>query len=1483
MITKFTKHLLSVLMFFVALTATAADFIGAAPENGKSYYLYNVGTGLFLGEGDNWGTHASVHDMGSDVKLTTNNTGFTINTHFGSKYLSWADNGLWMDQSTKTQWNFALVEGTTNRYTIQREGLTTYFQCTAGQTKVNLAAMPENAELAQWILVPVSELEARRETASYSNPVDITYLIANPRFDVSYADAFTWDGGVTVDGYRGDTPGTAGGNYVAYFKEKTFDSFMEISAGKGLYKLCAQGCNYSQNGVTSLDAELYLGGKSFVVLPDAMDGTAQDGQLATMAKAIADGGYVTEGQMAIIQTSTLKIGFRKETKQMGDISIYDNLRLYYYGNTLEDYQAFILDQKAEAESLLSGRMTADALSALQTAAADYTDSDVSSTAKCSLLSGKIADAISVAKRSIKIYGKLKAAIDEANEFASNATGNGVDELKAAVAEAQAIYDNAESTEDVAKQTIVELQRAITDYRFANASGTAPKVVTDTRFARGGTMAFLRMTVSGSSIAERGVCFATHPNPTYSDFRSTATLDNGGTIYWVKGLEPGTIYYMRAYALTSNYAIGYGDVIKVITIPKGSIGYGIYGFSGDDYNRVAASAERAAQVWSDLTSISGYWSSINYGSGTPTADCSYGGWMRIGPSASYQQTGTILHEWLHGVGVGTHWTWSSGDLRSGNWLGERANAVLQFWDNKSDNYMTGDGMHMWPTNGNNPYGVNGAHEDYGTDVQYFGNALIIQGLCEDGLIPTGGFCLPAYTLPVDNDDKKYYIKSESKNHGLDDSYLFVESDGSLKWKQATPETVTDDAAWTITFTPNNAYYQFKNVGTGRYLTYSNNKFTTAARTSATSADNFHVMKGRVDVSDIKGLRGYWLINPNNTEQPPTMTAAANGAVTSSSFNLGNSAVTQRWVIRTMEEVDEMANELLQLAKDDLEIAIANVRGLLNTPHTDIIEGATATLTTILDNIEAQIPSCTKAEEVRAFITEVNDAEFDFLTGVVANDESNPFDLTYKIISPRMNVTDGWDKANGGNPGIDFSAAEYYERTFDFNQTIAGLPRGEYIMTVQAFQRPGSASTAYSNYNSGNKTVTTSVYAGATTQFVMNAIDGASATKLGGNESTVGSKYIPNNMEAASKYFAKGLYENKVETVLAETTNSLKIGIKCTSTSSAYWTIFDDWHLYSMGNTDRVDAEFLENNLDELEKVIANVRPHLSVPHDDVIGGATTALTTLLDNVEAQAPACTKADEVLDLIEQVKEAEILFLESVVATDDTKLFDLTYRIVNPRMTVADGWTTTADVNAFNFSCAEYYVRTFDFYQTITGLPRGKYQMTVQAFQRPGEASAVYTNYNNGNKTVTTSVYAGATVQPVMHVMDGASSTQLGGAESTVGSKYIPNNMEAASKYFAKGLYENKVTTELTGAKNNLKIGLKCTDAPDYYWTIFDDFHLYSFGNESGITGIDGVQSEADVVRTEYFSLGGTQLAAPQKGVNILRTTYSDGKVEVRKVMVK
>ena len=93
------------------------------------------------------------------------------------------------------------------------------------------------------------------------------------------------------------------------------------------------------------------------------------------------------------------------------------------------------------------------------------------------------------------------------------------------------------------------------------------------------------------------------------------------------------------------------------------------------------------------------------------------------------------------------------------------------------------------------------------------------LGEDGLPPTGGFATPAYVFEQE-DDVKYYLKSESDDFGANTAYLTINANGQLAWKDmsGTDATANDSVAWYITFNPRTSYYQFKNVATGRFLTY-----------------------------------------------------------------------------------------------------------------------------------------------------------------------------------------------------------------------------------------------------------------------------------------------------------------------------------------------------------------------------------------------------------------------------------------------------------------------------------------------------------------------------------------------------------------------------------------------------------------------------------------------------------------------------------------
>ena len=799
------------------------------------------------------------------------------------------------------------------------------------------------------------------------------------------------------------------------------------------------------------------------------------------------------------------------------------------------------------------------------------------------------EAINTYKSFQDVFKVLKKTIDAATLLLGDGLGNNADELRKAIDEARSVSLSPDVTPAEMEEATQMLEDAMYRYNIANPKGDAPQVTTHEYIARGSTVALGRSVVNGKDILEQGFCWSTSPNPTIEDSRTTKYYSQNGRIYVMEDLEPSTIYYVRAYAMTRTYAVGYGDVIKVITLPKGNVGWGYdNGADATTNARISAAVADAVNYLNTYTSIDGLYANVHYGSQTPTADCSYGGWMRVGPNASYQRTGTILHELGHAVGVGTHGVWNDANspMRSGSgrgdWLGDRATAVVRFLDNSETSVMTGDGTHMWP------YGINGAHEDTGSPMLYISNALIYQALGEDGLPPTGGFASPAYTLEQE-DTVKYYLKNENAGRGLYDSYIVEDTKGHLVWKSLTAEQAlrSDSAAWYITFDPKSCYYQLRNVATGHYVTYATtgtNGIRTTSKAVSGTNENFHIMRSRVDVTLGAGehkmkVRGYWIIHPEHKQNPYCLVATTDGAVSTAAFSLSNTATVQRWLILPSDEIAKFELAASNSFMNELNHAIERIKALTSVPHTEDIEGTDAAINGIISKLESQREQSLSISEISRLIAEAEQALMDFLSNATPKSAAQPFDLTYMVANAAIDDATGWS----ASPTLSYSCMEYYQATFDFNQTIKGLPAGTYQVRVQAFQRPGTSTNAYNAYVSGNANVTTHLYANTASEKIRHIASEAQTTKLGGEESAVGTSttmYMPNNMHAASIYFGKGLYDNTVTTELKTENASLKIGLRCSSSSDYYWTIFDNFRLYyygSMGKDAVSDIEELETSV------------------------------------------------------------------------------------------------------------------------------------------------------------------------------------------------------------------------------------------------------------------------------------------------------------------
>lgn len=699
--------------------------------------------------------------------------------------------------------------------------------------------------------------------------------------------------------------------------------------------------------------------------------------------------------------------------------------------------------------------------------------------------------------------------------------------------------------------------------FSQTASADKTVTTHKTWVGGATTLFGRMATTGissSSIREQGFCYGTTDMPTVDDNVTKAYIDNNGRIYKMTGLTPATVYHIRAYVKTTSGDIIYGQSVKAITRPQvNGVSYGLRdGFPDAALTRIKAAAAQAQQLWNEYTGISGLYVNIGYGADTPTADCSYGGWMRVGPNASYQATGTLLHEMLHAIGVGTVSEWNNSsyfrqNVSSGYWYGSRATRVLRFWDNDNSAYLKGDKTHMWP------YGVNGAHEDTKTDKLYIGNSLLAEALGEDGLpTTTSQFAIPAYVFEQE-DTVKYYIKNESEDKGLYTSYLSVAPTGTLQWMAKSGQAVNDSSAWYITFDPATCYYSLKNVATGKYISYKStgtNGFVAKQVDTPTADEKLHFLPACVDPEG--GNRGFWIGRVQSNAM--TVLAALNNKTTGgSALSLTASASAQRWLILTGDEVKTVEARGVEMAKKQLETVLAHIDELAAVPHVEDEAGADAALAAAVADIKAAATASTSRDELLALVTTAETAMHTFLVSVTPQSAAQPFDLTFMLQNPGLDASDGWSQA----PNISNSCGEFFEKTFDMNQTLKKMPKGTYVLKAQGFQRPGTSADAYADYAAGKDKVTTKLYLNSTSVKVKNIMADAQAKKLGsGTEVAVGGLYVPNNMQACRAYFDKGLYDNSVVLNIARDMN-LKMGVSCVLANSSYWSIFDNFRLYFYG--------------------------------------------------------------------------------------------------------------------------------------------------------------------------------------------------------------------------------------------------------------------------------------------------------------------------------
>ncbi|MBS2098760.1 DUF6055 domain-containing protein [Carboxylicivirga linearis] len=227
----------------------------------------------------------------------------------------------------------------------------------------------------------------------------------------------------------------------------------------------------------------------------------------------------------------------------------------------------------------------------------------------------------------------------------------------------------------------------------------------------------------------------------------------------------------------------------------------------------------------------------------------------------------------------------------------------------------------------------------------------------------------------------------------------------------------------------------------------------------------------------------------------------------------------------------------IGADDLQVAINAAKDALNDPTVENVNQA-------IDSLDDAI------------------TQFKLLNASA----DSPLDMTDRIINQGFddNLQDGWD----GIGVINYHCVEFYQKTFDMNQMITGLPAGKYRLTAQGFERP-SNNDGGAAYNAGTEVIHTSFYAGTSSfaqkSSLFNSLYQHTYTGSGSLNGYVNSMSSAQTVMTASA----DNYLMELNDIMLDEGDTLVFGARSDFQQNYFWVLFDNFRLEYIGQFDSND--------------------------------------------------------------------------------------------------------------------------------------------------------------------------------------------------------------------------------------------------------------------------------------------------------------------------
>ncbi|MBO4565193.1 MAG: hypothetical protein J5720_07145 [Bacteroidaceae bacterium] len=507
--------------------------------------------------------------------------------------------------------------------------------------------------------------------------------------------------------------------------------------------------------------------------------------------------------------------------------------------------------------------------------------------------------------------------------------------------------------------------------------------------------------------------------------------------------------------------------------------------------------------------------------------------------------------------------------------------------------------------------------------------------------------------------------------------------------------------------------------------------------------------------------------------------------------------------------------------------------------EAIKGSTTANAATIANAQGVLDAAKAAYDSKAYdnnqaeqaVNEVNAAAVSVKMGGETASEDNPVDYTSAIVNNNFDPDKG-NKNEGKIEGWVTTAMNGYKEytvsynraAFELNQKLSGLPKGKYKVTVHTYYRAGYWNEEEALMKEGKETHLTTLYAETSekkfTKPVMTLTEGATTEQLSPSNkfyTLSNGLYAPDGTTGTAEYFKAGAYLNELEfTVPAD--GEVTIGLSKTEVIANDYEVVGEWKLWYMGDPEK-----------QLK---------------------ATDVSTLIVNNNFDPDKGNK-----------NEGKI-----------------------------EGWVTTA-MNGYKEYTVSYNRAAFELNQTLNGLPEGTYKVTVHTYYRAGYWNEEEALMAQNQETHLTTLYAETATKkyskPVMNLTEGATTEQLSPSNkfyTLSNGLYAPDGTTGTAEYFKAGAYLNELPFYV-GNDGTVKIGLSKTEVIANDYEVVGEWKLYYYGagdkvaEIGGDTAIKAIELNAGNNVAGIFNTSGARLAAPQRGINIIRT--AEGKTI--KVLVK